>query len=94
VLLAEKDSGLKQEGRNMRKTARRREDMALTAPNSGSNVWPNQSCPALNPRGSAAGKTCCYCVYADFHLDKPRALDVGICNWPGKKLMEKERNDI
>lgn len=64
---------------------RRREDQALPAPNAGGNVWPHQSCPALTPRGGAAESTCWYCVYADFHLDKPRALEVGICNWPDVK---------
>lgn len=75
----------------MEKTATRREDLPLHAPNSGGNVWPKQSCPAFTPRGGAAEDTCWYCVYADFHLDKPRALEVGICNWPEKT---KERNEI
>jgi hypothetical protein len=26
-------------------------------------------------------------------LDKPRALDVGICNWPRKIQTDKERNE-
>ena len=56
--------------------------MALTSPNSGGNVWPTQNCPAFTPRGGAAEQTCWYCVYADFHLEKPRALDVGLCYWP------------
>lgn len=54
----------------------------LSAPNPSGNVWPGQSCPALLPRGGAAEQTCWYCVYADFHLDRPRALEVGICEWP------------
>lgn len=73
---------------------RRREDLPLAAPNAGGNVWPGQSCPAFTPRGGAAEPTCWYCVYADFHLDRPRALDVGICNWLEKAPMEKERNDL
>ena len=73
----------------MNKTARRREDLPISAPNSGGNVWPRQNCPAFTARGGAAERTCWYCVYADFHLDKPRALDVGICDWPDKK----ERNE-
>jgi hypothetical protein len=63
---------------------RRREDRPLKAPNAYGNVWPNQSCPVFMPRGGAAEKTCWYCVFADFHLDMPRALKVGICCWPGK----------
>lgn len=54
----------------------------LHAPNSGGNVLPDQFCPAYVPRGGAAEKGCWYCVYADFHLYGPRALDVGICEWP------------
>lgn len=73
---------------------RLQEDQALPAPNSGGNVWPRQSCPAFTPRGGAAEKTCWYCVYADFHLDKPRALDVGICNWSKKIYTEKGRNEV
>lgn len=68
----------------MDKPSRRREDMALNAPNSGGNVWPKQTCTVFTARGGAAERTCWYCIYADFHLDKPRALDVGICNWPDK----------
>ena len=69
----------------MRESGRRREDLPLAAPNAGGNVWPKQTCPAFAPRGGAAEHTCWYCVYADFHLDKPRALDVGVCEWPNKK---------
>jgi hypothetical protein len=36
------------------------------------------------PRSGAAEQTCWYCIHADFHLDKPRALDVGVCYWPKK----------
>ena len=67
---------------------RRREDRPMPAPNAGGNVWPEQSCPAFTPRAGAVEETCWYCVYADFHLDKPRALDVGVCYWPKKILME------
>jgi hypothetical protein len=38
----------------------------------------------LTPGGGAMEQTCWFCVHADFHLDKPRALDVGICEWPQK----------
>jgi hypothetical protein len=62
----------------------------LPAPNSGGNVWPAQSCPAFVPRGGAAEQTCWYCVYADFHLDRPIALEVGICEWPSKGFSERE----
>ena len=72
----------------MGEPARRREDRTLHAPNAGGNVWPGQHCPAFAARGGAAEETCWYCVYADFHLDKPRALDVGVCYWPKKILME------
>ena len=68
-------------------TDRRREDRPMPAPNAGGNVWPKQSCPAFTPRDGTAEKTCWYCAYADFHLDQPRALDVGVCYWPKKILM-------
>ena len=67
---------------------RRREDRPMPAPNAGGNVWPKQSCPAFTPRAGTAEETCWYCVYADFHLDKPRALDVGVCYWPKRILPE------
>lgn len=68
---------------------RRREDVPLNAPNSEGNVWPKQVCPAFEPRdGAPPGlRQCWYCRCADFHLDKPRALDVGVCCWP-KKVMK------
>lgn len=62
------------------------EDIPLKAPNTGGNVWPRQCCPVFEPReGTHTGICqCWYCRYADFHLDKPRSLDVGICCWPKK----------
>lgn len=60
----------------------------LQAPNSEGNVWPKQNCPAFIPReGAAIGMCeCWYCRHADFHLDRPRALEVGICYWPNKVM--------
>jgi len=69
-------------------STQRKEDNPLSAPNCNGNVWPKQRCPAFTPRGGATAKECWYCIYADFHLDKPRALDVGICYYP-KKVEEK-----
>lgn len=68
---------------------RRREDMPLSAPNAEGNVWPKQVCPAFEPRDNTPNglRQCWYCRYADFHLDKPKALDVGVCYWP-KKLFK------
>ena len=65
---------------------RRREDSTLKAPNAQGNVWPGQVCPAFEPRSTAPEKLrqCWYCRYADFHLDQPRSLEVGICYWPQK----------
>lgn len=67
---------------------RRREDMLLSAPNADGNVWPKQACPAFEPRSNTPKGLCqCwYCCHADFHLDKPKSLDVGICYWPQKRL--------
>ncbi len=61
---------------------------ALSAPNALGNVWPKQYCPAFIPRigQSPEAKECWYCRHADFHLDKPRALEVGVCYWPKKIL--------
>lgn len=61
----------------------------LAAPNAEGNVWPKQSCPVFEPReGTPIGVSeCWYCRYADFHLEKSRALDVGVCYWP-KKIMK------
>ncbi|PHV70917.1 hypothetical protein CS063_07805 [Sporanaerobium hydrogeniformans] len=66
--------------------AYRREEAFLTAPNADGNVWPKQVCPAYEPRGDTLHglKQCWFCKYADFHLDKPRCLEVGVCYWPKK----------
>lgn len=71
-------------------TNRRREDLPLDKPNRDGNVWPRQRCPAFTPRGGAILNECWYCVYADFHLDKPRALDVGVCYYPKKQMIQEE----
>ncbi len=70
----------------MENRRRRQEDSPLSAPNAEGNVWPKQVCPAFEPRaGTPEGlQQCWYCRCADFHLDKPRSLDVGICCWPKK----------
>lgn len=66
----------------------RMEDMPLSAPNAEGNVWPKQVCPAFEPRTNTLSglRQCWYCRYADFHLNKPKALDVGMCCWPQKIL--------
>ncbi len=63
---------------------RRREDAPLSAPNTEGNVWPKQVCPAFEVRANVQIelRQCWYCRYADFHLDRPRALEVGVCYWP------------
>lgn len=68
---------------------RRREDMPLSAPNADGNVWPIQVCPAFEARRDTPDgmRQCWYCRYADFHLKRLRALDVGICCWP-KTILE------
>lgn len=65
---------------------RRREDRPLNAPNAEGSVWPKQVCPAYAPRADTPDglRQCWYCRHADFHLDRPRALEVGICCWPKK----------
>lgn len=62
------------------------EHIPLSVPNIDGNVWPNQVCPAFESRKDAPDgiKECWYCRCADFHLDKSKALDVGICCWPQK----------
>ena len=57
----------------------------LPAPKPGCSVWPRQSCPAFSPRKEhlpIEGSQCWFCRYADFHLTRPVALEVGICCWP------------
>lgn len=65
---------------------RRQQDAPLYAPNAEGNVWPLQCCPAFEARAGAPEelKQCWYCCCADFHLDRPRSLDVGVCYWPKK----------
>ncbi|MBU3194860.1 hypothetical protein [Clostridium algidicarnis] len=62
----------------------RKEDQHLDKPNKDGNVWPKQTCPAFTSRESAAVGIyeCWYCKYADFHLEKPKPLDVGVCRFP------------
>lgn len=57
----------------------------LSAPKPGGSVWPRQSCPAFTPRKEYLpidGPQCWFCRYADFHLTRSVALEVGICCWP------------
>ena len=68
---------------------RRKEDLPFDKPNCDGNVWPKQSCPAFTPRSETLLLECWYCVYADFHLDKPRALDVGVCYYPVKQMKQE-----
>lgn len=59
------------------------------------NVLPRQCCPAFLPReGALPGeRECWFCAYADFHLDKPKALEVGICRYPNiNKKIRPKRN--
>lgn len=62
------------------------QEKEFKSPNKGGNVLPCQICPAFYRRQgvpeSEAG--CWYCKHADFHLNKERALDIGICEWPEK----------
>ena len=66
----------------------RPEYMLLDEPPAGGNVWPHQGCPCflarLHTLPPDPGQECWYCAYADFHLDRDRALDVGICQYPKK----------
>lgn len=59
-------------------------EQPLDQPNMDGNVWPKQTCPVFALREGAAVtiSECWYCKYADFHLDKPRALEVGVCYFP------------
>lgn len=70
------------------KEKRRREDIQLPAPNAQGNVWPKQVCPAFIPRDDTPVglEQCWYCCHADFHLGKPKALEVGVCDWPNKVM--------
>lgn len=70
----------------MKNLRRRQVDAPLSAPNAEGNVWPKQFCPAFEPRNDTPNgiKQCWYCRCADFHLDKSKPLDVGVCYWPKK----------
>lgn len=67
---------------------RRKEDQPLDKPNQNSNVWPKQTCPAFTLRESTTVATpeCWYCQYADFRLNQPKPVEVGICCWPKKVI--------
>lgn len=71
------------------KTYMRKEDMPLEKPNSDGNVWPRQTCPAFTPREGTTLKECFCCQYADFHLDRQRTLDVGVCYFPRNVGMKR-----
>lgn len=83
ILFAERHDFLYGEER-VAEIRQRKEDQPLDKPNRDGNVWPKQTCPAFTPRGDAMVGICeCwYCCFADFHLDRPRALDVGVCYYP------------
>lgn len=66
----------------MAEKLRKKEDNPLDKPNKDGNVWPGQLCPAFTPRENAAMIECWYCKYADFHLNQPKALEVGVCCFP------------
>ena len=62
---------------------------SLPAPKPGGSVWPRQNCPVFTPRKEYLpidGPQCWFCRYADFHLTRPVALEVGICCWPEKQM--------
>lgn len=56
----------------------------FSQPQTGRNVWPHQACPRFSPRRCClfvpdVETACWYCRFADFHLNQPVALEVGIC---------------
>lgn len=61
-------------------------------PRPGLNVWPHQGCPCFQARAWSyppdPGRECWYCAFANFHLDRPVALDVGVCQYGEER--EKE----
>lgn len=61
-------------------------ELFLSAPYTEGNVWPRQLCSAFERRAETPNEVRqgWYCRYVDFHLDKPRSLDVGVCYWPKK----------
>lgn len=61
----------------------------LDAPPVGQNILPEQVCPRWQPRTTvmmAAFRECWNCRYADFHLDRKKALEVGVCEYPNVKI--------
>ena len=71
----------------MQRMDKRAMECPLNEPKAGGSVWPTQFCPAFTPRRSApAERECWGCKYADFHLMKPVALEVGVCRWPKAQL--------
>lgn len=50
----------------------------------GGEVSPRRCCDCFSPRQSVVQprRECWYCRYADFHLDRPMALETGICRFP------------
>lgn len=59
------------------------------SPRTDQSVWPGQRCPSFDPRQTASALTeRWFYRYADFHLDRDFALDVGICRCPERILTE------
>lgn len=81
----------------LKKAITQRSELTYDKPNKDGNVWPRQKCPGFTPRKEAVEgvKECWYCAYADFHLNKARVLEVGVCNWPEKttSLIVKQREE-
>lgn len=56
-------------------------------PAPGGNILPEQVCPCWQPRTTVmmvAFRKCWNCRYADFHLNREKALEVGVCEYPPK----------
>lgn len=70
----------------MEESGRSKENIPFSKPNKNGNVWPRQYCPGFSPRENATMIECWYCKYADFHLNQPKALDIGICNFPNEMI--------
>lgn len=61
----------------------------LDAPPVGQNILPGQVCPRWQSRAAvmmAAFRECRNCKYAEFHLNREKALEVGACGYPSVKI--------
>ena len=99
IVANEKEGGtpvLEELNRSEERILQIKDRMLFPLPPTDENVYPQQCCPAFVPREGALPweRECWFCEYADFHLEKARPLEVGICGYPVKRKCLRKRVQV